>query len=56
MEITPGVKIHLNSKLEALIDLENEIKNENYETVSQIMGHIYSAIEWQKKYNKEKVV
>lgn len=45
---------HLNSKLSALIDLKNELKNEDYKTVSQIMGHIHNSIEWQKKYNKEK--
>lgn len=45
---------HLKSKLDTLTDLEEELKNENYETVSQIMGHIHNSIEFQKKFNKEK--
>lgn len=50
------VKTHLNSKLETLIDLEKELKNENYETFSQVMGHIHNSVEFQKKFNKEKGV
>lgn len=48
------VKTHLNSKLEALIDLEKELKNEDYNTLSQVMGHIHNSIEWQRNFNKEK--
>lgn len=47
-------KIHLKSSLTALIDLEKELKNEDYTTVSQVMNYIHDAIEWQKNFNKEK--
>ena len=49
-----SVKIHLNSQLNALIDLQNELFNEDYATTSQIIGHIHNSIEWLKKYKEDK--
>lgn len=46
-------KIHLNAKLETLIDLEIELKNEMYTTISQVMGHIHNSVEFQKQFNQE---
>ncbi len=47
-------RTHLKARLTALEVLEEELKNENYSTISQVMGHIYNSIELQKRYNKEK--
>ncbi len=50
------IMTHLKSRLFALTDLEKELQNEDYKTVSQIMVHIHNSIEFQKEFNKEKNV